>query len=79
MSRKAYVAAYSDTEILNRIEDFLANHFAIDERHNIPSCAALEMLEHIEHLLDLRTLHSQQLPNEAPESSHRAIRSHERS
>src|SRR5258708_12694293 len=52
-------AAYSDTEILDLIEDFLVNHFAVDERQNIPQGPAFAMLEHIADLLDLRRGNSQ--------------------
>ncbi len=52
-------AAYSDTEILDLIEDFLVNHFAVDERQDIPQGPAFAMLEHIADLLDLRRGNSQ--------------------
>ncbi len=52
-------AAYSDTEILDLIKDFLVNHFAVDERQCIPQGPAFAMLEHIADMLDLRRGNSQ--------------------
>ena len=40
-------AAHSDTEILDLIEDFLVNHFAVEERQDIPQGPAFAMLEHL--------------------------------
>ncbi len=53
-------AAYSDTGILDLIEDFLVNHFGVDDRQDIPQGPAFEMLEHIASLVDLRRGNSQQ-------------------
>ena len=47
-------AAYSDTAILDLIEDFLVNHFGVDDRQDIPQGPAFQMLEHIYDLVDLR-------------------------
>lgn len=53
-------STYSDTEILNLIEDFLVNHFEVDDRQDMPKGPAFELLEHIEALVDLRGGNSQQ-------------------
>lgn len=44
----------SDTEVLDCIEDFLVNNFGVDERKHMPPHEALQMLEHIANLVELR-------------------------
>jgi len=63
-------AAYSDTEILDLIEDFLVNHFGVDDRQAMPQGPAFEMLEQIDHLVELRRHNPRQCP---PESSDRTL------
>ncbi len=53
-------STYSDTEILDLIEDFLVNHFGVDDRQDMPRGPAFELLEHIDGLVDLRRDNSQQ-------------------
>lgn len=53
-------ATHSDTEILDLIEDFLVNHFGVDDRRDMPKGPAFELLEHIDALVDLRGGNSQQ-------------------
>jgi hypothetical protein len=45
---------YSDSKILDLIEDFLVNHFGDDEREGIEKGPAFDMLEHVSELADLR-------------------------
>jgi hypothetical protein len=52
-------ATHSDTEILDLIEDFLVNHFGVDDRQSVPEGAAFQMLEHIDALVGLRHHSSQ--------------------
>jgi len=54
------IVPYSDGDILDLIEDFLVNHFGVDERRTMPNDAAFQMLEHIDHLVELRRDNSQQ-------------------
>ena len=44
----------SDSQLLDCIEDFLVNHFGIDDRDDMASRDAFEMLEHIANLVELR-------------------------
>jgi hypothetical protein len=53
------LAVHSDTEVLNRIEDFLVNHFGIEQRRDMSPGTAFEMLEHIADLIELRRGNSQ--------------------
>ena len=71
MSNDNRCAEHSDKEILDLIEDFLVNHFGVDEREHIPRGAAFEMLEHIDDLLELRRGNSQQRGQESSDEQHR--------
>ena len=53
MTDNRRTSAHTDREILDLIEDFLTNHFGIDNAGPEES-GLLQMLEHISHLLDLR-------------------------
>ena len=53
---------YSDSEILDLIEDFLVNHFA-EEDPDSPASELFDMLNHICHLVELRCSSPSTVPN----------------
>lgn len=67
---------YSDTHILDLIEDFLVNHFGVDDRQSMPYGPAFEMLEQGDHLVELRRRSQEQYGAESSDLTPRLTEDH---